>query len=145
MPAALLWLDVVWDGTVFCAVASGTSGSGTAIAATSPDGITWTARTLPIFTTWATIAGNSNLLWALSSSSRTSAISRDHGATWTSYDINTANAWTSVGAISGGTTFCAVTSSTTAQVIRGIEDNSKFYLPNIPQQAAYYPVLIQAL
>ncbi|MBX3022053.1 MAG: hypothetical protein KF799_10285 [Bdellovibrionales bacterium] len=49
--SAASWRGVAWNGTTYCAVASG----GTA-AATSTNGTSWTARTLPSSASWTAIA-----------------------------------------------------------------------------------------
>ena len=43
LPSKSAWSDMAWNGQLFCAVASGTPDY-----ATSPDGLTWTKRTLPV-------------------------------------------------------------------------------------------------
>ena len=69
---------VAWNGTVFCVVVSGTS-----IAYTSPDGITWTQRTLPSSSQWNSIAWNGTVFCAISSTSGTVAATSPDGITWT--------------------------------------------------------------
>ena len=61
LPVSASWCSIAWNGTVFCAVALGSS-----IAATSPDGITWTQRVLPVSTNWSAIAWNGTVFCAIS-------------------------------------------------------------------------------
>ena len=57
MPASAYWNSVCWSPELglFCAVASLT------MAATSPDGITWTQRTLPVRAAWWSICWSPEL------------------------------------------------------------------------------------
>lgn len=66
-------------GGVFVYVRDGT----TTQAYTSPDGLAWTARTLPASKTWATIGYGSNGTWIVTASDGSTARSVDGGATWT--------------------------------------------------------------
>ncbi len=88
LPATMYWLDVAWNGTVFCAIGEGPSGqsSPTTVAATSIDGITWTQRTMPASRLWTRILWNGSVFCALAQSSSTCATSSD-GITWTSGSI----------------------------------------------------------
>jgi hypothetical protein len=73
--------DATWaiasNGTIFCAVASGT-----AIAATSSNGLVWTARTLPVSDNWYTICWNGVIFLVIAWGSLPSLISSD-GIAWT--------------------------------------------------------------
>jgi len=62
MPSSRNWAGVAWNGSVFCAVAGGTN-----IAATSPDGINWTAQTLPSSAQWSDIASSGTVFCATKS------------------------------------------------------------------------------
>jgi hypothetical protein len=68
LPVSANWYSIAWNGTVFCAVASGS-----AIAATSPDGITWTQRTLPVSANWRSIAWNGTVFCAVAYNSTIAA------------------------------------------------------------------------
>ena len=81
LPSALTWTKIAYGQGLFAAIASG----GTTVA-TSPDGITWTVRTMPgASSTWKGLAfGNvsNNPLWvAVSSTSGQNAASLNTGAT----------------------------------------------------------------
>ena len=62
MPSSRNWAGVAWNGSVFCAVAGGTN-----IAATSPDGVNWTARVLPASAQWSDIASSGSVFCATKS------------------------------------------------------------------------------
>ena len=82
---------VAWNGTVFCMVVSGTS-----IAYTSPDGITWTQRTLPSSSQWNSIAWNGTVFCAISNTSGTVAATSPDGITWTARTLPTSQVWNSI-------------------------------------------------
>ena len=105
LPANTGWDAIAWNGTVFCAV-----GSGSAIAATSPDGITWTQRTLPVSAAWYAIAWNGTVFCAVASSSTIAATSPD-GITWTQRVLPANANWMSN--TSNGNIFCVVSSGST--------------------------------
>ena len=95
---------------MFCAIASGA-----AVAATSPDGVTWTAQTLPASAPW------NNIVWApelyvfcaISSSLSGYAGTSPDGAVWTLRSLPTNQAWASLGynAAAGGFTIQAPNSA----------------------------------
>jgi hypothetical protein len=109
-PSGGVWTDrsitgdhygIAWNGTVYAAVGYSSAAS------TSPDGITWTARTIPTGN-YLDIAWNGSVFAAVGSS--VAATSPD-GATWTSQTIPTGDyqavAW-------NGSVFAAVGSSVAA-------------------------------
>ena len=69
---------IAWNGDVFCAISTGGSNA----AATSFDGITWTAQTLPTATTWYAIAWNGYRFCVLGNASNYVTLS-PNGVTWT--------------------------------------------------------------
>ncbi|MCX7144430.1 MAG: phage tail protein [Proteobacteria bacterium] len=79
MPSAR-WSGIAWNGTVFCAISGGQYSAST-LAATSPDGITWTPQTLPTSNKWTAIAWNGSYFCILNYDGNASAISTD-GVTW---------------------------------------------------------------
>lgn len=99
---------IAWNGTVFCVVGS-VAGS---TAYTSPDGITWTARSLPLpAAAWRSIAWNGSVFCAISSDiNGTRAATSPDGITWTDKPLPAAgatSAWWSIAAL--GSRFCVVT------------------------------------
>ena len=104
MPYAANWLDVTWNGSVFCAVGNSASGG----AATSPDGITWTGRALTA-RTWKCIEWNGSVFAALADGTIAGAATSPDGITWTNRTVPSAQtfmrmAW-------NGSVFCATCSS----------------------------------
>jgi len=87
--------NIAWNGSVYCVV--GWSGSGTGITRcyTSPDGITWTVRTLPTSGTWAGIAWNGTVFCAVSGVGTAAATSPD-GITWTARTLPTSTYWSDI-------------------------------------------------
>lgn len=79
LPSSQTWTSLTYGQGLFMAVASGTT-----VAATSPDGITWTTRTMSASTTWTDITfgntSNNPLYIAISSTSGTIASSIETGA-----------------------------------------------------------------
>jgi hypothetical protein len=78
LPSSQTWTSLTYGQGLFMAVASGTT-----VAATSPDGINWTTRTMSASTTWSDITfGNTSgnpLFVAISSTSGTIASSIETG------------------------------------------------------------------
>ena len=75
---------------VFCAISTGNSN----VAATSPDGISWSPQTLPYTTNWKSIKWNGVVFCAISSLGGIEATSPD-GATWTAGGVSglSSNPW----------------------------------------------------
>lgn len=86
VPAGL-WSDVIYGGGQFVAVSSNS-----AIAATSPDGIAWTQRTLPVSTQWRAVAYGNGTYVAIAAGGSIGATSPD-GITWTQRTLPTTTAW----------------------------------------------------
>jgi hypothetical protein len=81
-----------------------------AAAASSTDGATWTARTMPSAQTWSNVAyGNSTLV---SVSTLAAAATSTNGTTWTARTMPSSSGWYSV--TFGGGTFAAVGANTAA-------------------------------
>ena len=89
LPSSQSWSSVTFGNGLFVAVA-GTS----AIAATSPDGITWTQRYLPSSQSWESVTFGGGLFVAVSGSS-VAATSPD-GTTWTQGTLPSSQSWRSV-------------------------------------------------
>jgi len=77
MPATANWVDIAFNGEVFCAIDAATS-----VAATSPDGVTWTAQVMPSFA-HQTITWTGNYFLVLSGT--TYAAKSVDGVTWDYY------------------------------------------------------------
>ncbi len=112
LPTSASWASMAWNGTVFCTVANGT-----AIAATSPDGKTWTQRALPATANWTAIAWNGSVFCAIATGTVSSgaiingnvAATSPDGITWTA-QTSIQGLWSSIAW--NGTVFCAVESAT---------------------------------
>jgi hypothetical protein len=107
LPASLVWNDVVWNGTIFCAIAHNSN-----VAATSPDGVTWTQRTLPSTKFWSALTWNGTIFCAISGGdingnnlSNVAATSPD-GITWTQRTLSSSRNWK--GIAWNGSVFCIV-------------------------------------
>lgn len=87
MPLSSLWRSVAYGAGTFVSVAYNRS-----IAATSPDGLTWTQRTLPITANWRTIAYGNGTFVAMAYLSTVAATSPD-GITWTQRSILGSNGY----------------------------------------------------
>jgi hypothetical protein len=101
--------DVAWNGTVFC---SPMYNSTTAI--TSPDGETWTSRTIPTGY-WGVIEWNGSVFVALTWSNSAKAITSPDGITWTNRTIP---GFVSEAVSAIGSTFVAAGAGTSADVYR---------------------------
>lgn len=90
MPAVYNWKHIAYGNGNFVSTADTSVGN----AATSTDGISWTARTLPITATWRGIAYGNGTFCILSSSSIV-ITSTDGGVTWSNRSIPSFN-WTGI-------------------------------------------------
>ena len=117
LPANASWSAIAWNGSVFCAIAGGIANN---TAATSPDGITWTQRTLPVSTYWSAIAWNGSVFCAISKKTtgggNVAATSPD-GITWTQRTLPTSASWSAIAW--NGSVFCAVSYNNTAVATSG--------------------------
>lgn len=131
-PNAQLGSIAYGNGTFVAVDISGTLGT---IAATSPDAVTWTLRTLPSSSAWRSVAFGNGVFVALSNTSTNAATSTD-GITWTARVLPTSAAvW--FGLCVGGPTnnrfFVAVAgSSTNALNINLSVAQTTFSLPTVP-------------
>ena len=105
LPVSTGWIPVTYGNGVFVAVSYNT-----AIAATSPDGITWTQRVLPVSAPWQSVTYGNGVFVAIAYSTTIAATSPD-GITWTQQVLPVSAAWQSVTYGSG--IFMAVCNSTT--------------------------------
>lgn len=104
MPAERGWHGAAWNGTIFCAVALNSGGVATDKCATSPDGITWTERTLPAARNWSSVVWNGSVFCAIAYSDKC-ATSPD-GITWTERTMPASRQWYKIAW--SGTVFCAI-------------------------------------
>lgn len=111
------WLSVCWSPelAIFCAV----SQDGTNRVMTSPDGITWTARTASAASTWSSViwSPDLNLFCAVANGGATRVMTSPDGVAWTSRTAAEANTWNSVCWSPALTLFCAVATSGTNRVM----------------------------
>lgn len=89
MPVSSNWQSLVYGNNLVVAVSS-TSGT---IAASTPDGTTWTARVMPSTASWYAIEYGLNLFVAVSGGASTAAGSSPDGAVWTSRTISQSGDW----------------------------------------------------
>ena len=106
LPANTTWTSVTWGNNLFVAVASGGM-----IAATSPDGITWTQRSLGVSDTWVSVTYGRGYFVAIPSSGTAGVKSLD-GITWTPFTFSpTTSTWSAI--IFGRGLFVAITANGT--------------------------------
>lgn len=103
-PSASTFSGIAWNGTVFCAIPAASG----AVCYTSPDGITWTQRTLPATNTWNGLAWNGTNFCTVGSASGTAAATSPDGITWTLRTLPGTGTWAAISW--NGTVFCAVAS-----------------------------------
>ena len=104
IPAVNTWSTVTWGGVSGSKVFVALSSNGTNRLMTSPDGITWTSRTITS-QTWSSVVWSPelNIFAAISSNGATTAISTSpNGITWTLRSVPISAQWTSI--TWGGTT-----------------------------------------
>ena len=84
--------------------------SGTTVAETSPDGITWTQRAMPVSDNWYAVAFGAGVFAAIAGFSSTNAATSPDGITWTLRTMPSpgAGSWTALAF--GNSTFVAVNS-----------------------------------
>ncbi len=102
LPSASNWQSLCYGNNLVVAVSS-TSGT---VAASTPDGTTWVARTMPATASWYAIAYGLDLFVSVTGGSSTIAASSPDGAVWTQRSIPTAGDWRSLAF--GQSTFVAL-------------------------------------
>ena len=103
MPTFSDWISIAGGNGVFVAVADNSS-----IAATSPNGITWTQRVLPLYRGWKSITYGNGLFVVVGYGSSVACTSPD-GITWTQRALPVSANWKSV--TYGNGVFVAVATS----------------------------------
>jgi hypothetical protein len=130
MPSSQIWRSGAWDGTVFCAVASGNH-----VVAVSSDGLTWQEVALPDSATVRSgVASDGNGTLLVHGISPTGSIWRsvDHGQTWSK--VHTAWQWIDHIAWSGSG-FLATGSSS---VVRTSADGVTWTAQTFPVGGTYF-------
>jgi hypothetical protein len=87
------------------------NGSGSTVYYTSPDGITWTQRTLPVTADWRSIAYGDGAFVVVSSGTPSTTLTSTDGLTWTQRAFPTGSGWRAVAF--GGDRFVALNSGST--------------------------------
>ncbi len=106
LPQSYAWSGIVWNESIFCVVAEGTNlATSTNVSATSPDGITWTQRTMSASALWRGLAWNGSVFCTVSYGSNKSCVSTD-GINWSNGTLPSTDNWTAVAW--NGTVFCAI-------------------------------------
>lgn len=81
------WAGIAWSDTLLLYVAVGAAGGGggTTVAASSPDGVTWTPRTMPTSSVWSAVVWGGGKFVAVSQG--TAAATSVDGITWVARSI----------------------------------------------------------
>jgi hypothetical protein len=103
MPSLSIWYRLKWTGRQF--IAAQISGSNYA---TSPDGITWTARTFPAYLTEVRAMASSST-WTIMVGDTATGVATKDGINWVPITMPYGGYW--IGADYDGTTFCCVSDS----------------------------------
>jgi hypothetical protein len=106
---------------------------------TSPDGITWTVRTLPSTNTWAAIAWNGTNFCALGSTSGTVAATSPDGTTWTARTMPATTTWSSIAW--NGTNFAALGNTAASTVAASSPDGITWTSRTLPTSAQWSQVI----
>lgn len=106
LPVATSWTSITFGNGVFVAVGASD------VSATSPDGLSWTQRSMPSFAKWKSVAYGGGQFVAVAASSTTVATSPD-GITWTALRLPQNSNWSSI-AYGGGMFVVVSTGSATA-------------------------------
>jgi hypothetical protein len=89
LPSSTAWYSVAYGNGKFVAI------DANGAAATSPDGITWTAQVLPVTTNWISLTFGNGVFVAIAYGNAVAATSTD-GITWTQRALPSAKDWRSV-------------------------------------------------
>ena len=88
LPSSPQWTRVVYGNGVWLTVAEGSSS-----AATSSDGVTWTARTLPVSSLWSGLAFGNGLFALFSLSASSNCYTSPDGVNWTIRSLPVTQSW----------------------------------------------------
>ena len=133
-PADLTWRAVAWNGRIFAALSSGTSG-----VMTSPDGFAWTQGTMPNGNTSRCIAWNGVVFAGgqINAGVGNRVVTSPDGFTWTAGTSTADNNWT--GICAAGAQFCAVAATGTGdRVMLSIPTPRKFLCRNWERATTAY-------
>lgn len=104
LPVSANWSQLVWNGTMFVAIANGS-----AVTLSSTNGTTWTQNAMPSSSSWNQLAYGGGI-WLAVATGTTNAATSTNGTTWTAATaIGASGAWT--GLAWNGTLFVLVASS----------------------------------
>lgn len=109
MPSSANWRSVAYGDGKFVAL-----GYNSTKAATSPDGITWTARTMPTSSAWRAVAYGGGQFVAIAYLSFVASTSPD-GITWTNRSLPVSGYWQSL--VYGNGTFLSLSATNAAVAI----------------------------
>ena len=129
LPNDAPWLDIAWNGSVYCAIESFPIG----VVATSQDGETWavTAMVAPSAGTWGRIIWNGTVFLVVGSSTRDTATSTD-GLIWTLHTNAFPDMTGAFDVVWSGNQFCAVRSGASYAVAlssNGVNWTAAYALP----------------
>lgn len=108
LPVSGNYRALAWNGSVFCAIKQDSN-----IAATSPDGLVWTPRTMPASLVWMGVEWNGSVFCAIASGTNAYATSPD-GINWTPRTLPVTSTWTAIAWT--GTYFYVTNTSTTTSL-----------------------------
>jgi alpha-tubulin suppressor-like RCC1 family protein len=132
------WSSIIWANNLFVAVAE--SGTTSNQIMTSPDGITWTARTSPAANSWKSITYGNNLFVAVSNSGTGNRVmTSSNGISWTSRTSAADNNWTSV--CWGNNLFVAVANSGTTNRVMTSPDGISWTIRTSASNANWTSVI----
>lgn len=87
MPANTTWQSLSFNGSIYLTTMTSST------YATSPDGLTWTARTFPVSGNYSGNSWNGSVFCVTSSTTGTNALTSPDGITWTQQTLPFSAAW----------------------------------------------------
>ena len=129
---------IAWSATAGVFVALPTASG--AVCYTSPDGVTWTSRTMPSTNAWTSIAVNSaGLFCAVGNTSGTAAATSPDGITWTARTLPSTATWCSIAY--NGTNFVAIPSNAANTAAASSPDGITWTARTLPTSAQWQQVV----